>query len=433
MDNEDAILGRGTYAPKHEETMPKPKPRPTLTVGSVTVRAVAGPDPAKRYRWRLEWYPSGKKGAMETKPLAARGEWLTALDAETRALAAVPLLKRPAPILPTEIHTVEDLLNTWLALQELRSDLQRSSYEIRERGCVRLMGPKSDEPAKGAPRLRYFQLAGLDEEDLVQHRDARLKRGEGGETITLDFRFLRQAWRWGQKVGAVGTRTLSTPTAKGGRRYSSYTPSPAEVLLVLGRLRQPWMRAALQLLWGTGARVGEISALTWGDVDQEGGRLTLTGKTGTRTIPITPRARMGLAELAPPPGAPEHPAEQRLFTLKDLGNNTRGAVKKALRPTLEEQERKVRLPPPFSPHGLRRLAVDDLRRAGVQLEVVARITGHSVQTMLRFYRRPTDLEVEAALSRAPLGEVPAGTLLHLVPLALAAGDEPPLPATPTNP
>jgi len=47
-----------------------------------------------------------------------------------------------------------------------------------------------------------------------------------------------------------------------------------------------WQRVALLLLGATGCRIGEIADLCWAQVDLSGARVTVSGKTGERVVPL---------------------------------------------------------------------------------------------------------------------------------------------------
>jgi integrase len=70
---------------------------------------------------------------------------------------------------------------------------------------------------------------------------------------------------------------------------------------------------------------------------------------------------------------------------------------------------------PWSVHGLRRLAVDQLARGGVDVATAAALLGHSPAVMLGHYRRVQAADLEAAVARVQLGEAPAGQVIALRP------------------
>jgi integrase len=61
----------------------------------------------------------------------------------------------------------------------------------------------------------------------------------------------------------------------------------------------------------------------------------------------------------------------------------------------------------LTPHGLRRMVVDRMLRAGVDPATAASLTGHSVVVMLRFYRQVTEADRKAAVAKAALAALAA--------------------------
>jgi integrase len=59
--------------------------------------------------------------------------------------------------------------------------------------------------------------------------------------------------------------------------------------------------------------------------------------------------------------------------------------------------------PEFTPHGLRRMAVDRMARAGVEPSVAASITGHDPNVMLKHYRVVSDDDLRLVAQQADLG------------------------------
>ena len=151
------------------------------------------------------------------------------------------------------------------------------------------------------------------------------------------------------------------------------------------------VRLAIELLAITGARVSEIADLRRCDIEVDGRRVhvRLTGKTGTRRFllpePIAETTRLRA-------GSQETSAFPRLNTPRDQA--LRGRLARACK------RAGVRA---FTPHGLRRMVVDRMLRAGVDPATAASLTGHSVVVMLRFYRQVTEADREAAVAKAALG------------------------------
>lgn len=62
--------------------------------------------------------------------------------------------------------------------------------------------------------------------------------------------------------------------------------------------------------------------------------------------------------------------------------------------------------PAFTAHGLQRRVVNGLLREGVDLKVAAERMGHSPAVMLVHYRRMSQVDKAAGVSKAGLGEAP---------------------------
>ena len=63
--------------------------------------------------------------------------------------------------------------------------------------------------------------------------------------------------------------------------------------------------AAIRLLMLTGCRLNEVLSLRWDDVDRTAGELRIRdGKTGPRSVPLTPTVRQVLAAIPRVPGNP---------------------------------------------------------------------------------------------------------------------------------
>tara|TARA_R100001463_G_scaffold1314_2_gene5786 strand:- start:964 stop:2088 length:1125 start_codon:yes stop_codon:yes gene_type:complete len=365
--------------------MPRKSPK-SFRVGRITVRRMDGTN--RRGRWRAEWYPPGGGGRLKTRSLG----WSSRLMAERAAAALLAegmLDEAPRTTLGGEIRTVQQVLEAYGGSQQARADLAPASRLATIGALTRL-----------AQHIGELPVGAIGRTASATYRDRYLTRtgGTGSSTAALDLTVLRAAVRYLQQCGLqipspVRVNIMVSPT------YSRHTPSPADVAAVLPHLLTPWHRAAVCLLWGTGARIGDLQALSWADVAKDAIIIPQGTKTGRRVVPLTPRARQGLDILR------EHyPGGDIWPTLQRLSNALHHGLKRACR---------LAGVPPFSSHGLRRLAVDSMRRAGVPLEVAAAITGHSATTMMRHYRTVNHLELQQALERTRLGEVPRGELVTL--------------------
>lgn len=212
------------------------------------------------------------------------------------------------------------------------------------------------------------------------------------ETVARELRMLRTAWTWRHERGLVTRPVLPRVRVRMRPVMDRHTPTPAEVAAVLDQLEGwPWL--AVRLLEATGCRLGEIGTLTRADIDEARAVLHVRGKTGQRPVAILPDV---LAELLPA-------MAERGPVLGITPESTRTSLRRYLADACEAAGC-----PRWTAHGLRRLAVDRLYRAGVDVGTAAAHLGHSPAVALEHYRRATAADMAGAVARAGLGRLPDG-------------------------
>jgi integrase len=217
------------------------------------------------------------------------------------------------------------------------------------------------------------------------------------------LKYLHAAWEWARKRGGVPDRDLALPNipdaALKRRINNHHTPDPEEVEAVL-KVMDGWHVLAIRLIWASGCRVGEIVTLRWATVDWRNGEIGVTGKTGYRTVPLAAHAMRWLREARPA----EATADDLVLAIKGI-KHARNCIGHALARACVRADM-----PAFSPHGLRRLAVDTLcRTPGIDVKTAAAILGHSETVMLKYYRKVNAEDKRRAARIAQLGTVPART------------------------
>ena len=389
-----------------------PKKKQTFRVGgeenahgrtspALTVRLMSGTHRAGR--WRVEGYPRGQKGKQRTK---ARSGPCSQREARKQAEALAdddwPNERQPTTTPAEEVNTIKDLCLVYITVIRNRPDLSPRS-KLAYEGSLRRIEAHIGE-------LSIMQTATAGE--LYRDRYLRARKGQGTGTVLQDIRLLRQAVKyfirrdWRLVVpGPVNLRQRRT--------YNHSTPAAADVLAVLNDLHIPWNRAAVCLLWGTGARADDIALLTWADVTESAVTIPEHSKTGRRVIPLTPRAKQGIRILRE-----DAQANGRLTTgptsIWPISPRTGRPVQVRQITTIVARRCERLGVPHWNAHGLRRLAVDTMREAGVPVEVVAAVIGHSRGTMMQHYRgQVSPMAVRAALERVPLGEVPRGEVTEM--------------------
>ncbi len=316
------------------------------------------------------------------------------------------------------------LWSGWASADEIVSQLEALDSEVRRQGCRVIpvsasttvstlldryadayaelpRAPKSRDTLRSS--IRRLQASGLATLGLRRCTSAAVQQWARSaltraahSTVKGDAVTLRAAWRWATGNGL----TVPAPAKPDLGRNTTprpHTPTDGELQNVLAHLRgtaPPWVVLALEIQASTGARIGEVAALTWADVRLLEGRMTLTGKTGRRTTPIrsalvaTLREWRATSSSARPRVLPASP--------KWVATSVGTWLRKACDAVGCE---------PWTAHGLRRRAVDRLARAGVDVGTAAAILGHSPMVMLTHYRQVSDDDQRRGVDAAALGDV----------------------------
>lgn len=378
----------------------KGRPKP-FGIGDVRCRALRGPKDGRWY-WRAEIH--AEKRTVWTG-------WASRAEAQQLVAGMVAEgIQPPAPARADEVHlddvrTVGDLLDVWVAMQEDRQDCSPRTVAVYTGAADRI-----------APIVGHVLLDRMSIRQMVLIRDTMLRAGRAPRTVLLDLQRLQAAWRWGQEMTIAPLHPLPLPSVRLPKE-SKRTPSPAEVAAVLEQVTIPWRHLAIRLMYQTGARIGEVASIKWDDVDFQRGVVTVRGKTGPRPIPLQREMLHELQQLAAVSSRPE--------VLSVTYNTARVGIQRELARACEAAGVQ-----PWSSHGFRRAAVDQLLRAGVDIGTAAALLGHSPQVMLQHYRQATADDLVQAVQRARLGVLPAG---DVVEFRAAVGDRKPHNSNRTTP
>jgi len=326
----------------------------------------------------------------ERKRLTRSLGWMTTGEADDALMAAVQAIEDVDEQEPTR-DTVADLLGAWLA--KVDAGPLRPATKGHYRQCVTRLKAELGE----------ILVARLGYEDLERYVNGKIvSKGESPRTVIQDLRICRAAWNWARKAGYVPDRRMDLPTVKvtaGDYRVNHRTPSDAEVAATVDAMTTRWKRDAVRLTWATGSRIGAVLGLTWEQVDIDTSSFTLRTKTGIKMLPLGGPA---VAVLRERHEAQDRPGEGRVFP--EVGDVETGIS--SLRNGILSGCKAAGVKP-WTPHALRRLAVDTMARAGIDVATAASITGHSPEVMLRHYRTVSEADQRRALAKAGLGEVPA--------------------------
>ena len=152
-------------------------------------------------------------------------------------------------------------------------------------------------------------------------------------------------------------------------------------------------RAALEFLYATGLRVGELVALDLDDVDLSGGLVRAFGKGNKeRVVPFGGQAKVTLARWLSASEALRRPGRDA----EALFLNLRGTrlTDRSVRRILDRRLREAAIAAHMSPHALRHTFATHMLGAGADLRAIQELLGHaSLSTTQRY----THVAVEALM------------------------------------
>jgi len=162
--------------------------------------------------------------------------------------------------------------------------------------------------------------------------------------------------------------------------------SKNEVRQMIGIMDNPKHRCMLQLLYGTGMRVGELVRLRMGDVDFERGLIIVKyGKGAKDRLVMLPAAVH--ATLV---------NQRRLKTLNDfLFTNGRGGrlTEKTIQKVVQQAARKACVEKVVTPHTLRHSFATHLLEQGTDIRYVQELLGHSSVKTTQIYTHVTSTHI----------------------------------------
>lgn len=283
--------------------------------------------------------------------------------------------------------------------------------------------------AEAQRRIGADQPVGeIDRQALKDYAQALFDAGRLSEaSIKRRLACLRALFRWLEDEGAVELspfhrlrlnlrlprrlpRGLSAAEmrrllATAGRDLGLHQPgrySAAELRRQVGPTRMPAFTqlVAVELLFATGMRVGELCALDRRDVDLDAGTLYLRGKGDRERAVFLPDAelRQLLASyLALAPTLTHADPDSRAVLLTPRG---RPATPQHIRSLLRTLGERAGLSRRLTPHMLRHTAATHLLEAGVDLRYVQRLLGHQSVATTQMYTAVTHASLKAVVSEA---------------------------------
>ncbi len=216
------------------------------------------------------------------------------------------------------------------------------------------------------------------------------RRGVGPSTVSRRLSSLRSFFRFLRREGyKVGDPAERTPSPKARRPLPTFLPVDDAVrLMELPDARTPEGardRLMLEILYGSGLRVGELSGLDDADVDTRERLIRVRGKgKKERIVPMTKEAAQAVkayCRIRPGASRAARAAGSPLLRNQRGGRLTPARVRAILR----GYEAKGGFGYHFTPHALRHSAATHLLEMGADLRSIQEILGHaSLSTTQRY-------------------------------------------------
>lgn len=229
---------------------------------------------------------------------------------------------------------------------------------------------------------------------------ADLRRGLNGPPLAASsagraLTVARGLHRFAVREGAVGVDVAAEVSPPSTARHLPDTLSVTEVTTLLdavpaGEFATPVDlrdRALLELLYGTGARVSEITGLLVDDLTDCGGILTVTGKGDKqRLVPVGTKALEAVDDYL----VRARPVFARGRSHALLLNTRGGALsRQSAWAVLKNATARAGLDKEISPHTLRHSYATHLLEGGADVRVVQELLGHSSVTTTQIYTHVT--------------------------------------------
>lgn len=156
----------------------------------------------------------------------------------------------------------------------------------------------------------------------------------------------------------------------------------------------PRDRALFELLYSTGVRVSELTALNWGDYSIEEQSIRVLGKGDTeRIVPVGPPAARALeAYRREIPDGPEDP----MFL------NSRGErlTSRGVRYLVNKYQKTCSVSKPLSPHVFRHSCATHMLNRGANLKTVQALLGHTSLSTTQVYTHVSTDQLQKVYDRA---------------------------------
>jgi len=310
--------------------------------------------------------------------------------------------------LPDSKRTVADLIRAWLETCE--PTLKPRTLDDYRQTCERHV-----LPALGKVPLCKLTPSHVQRLINTLHRASKARTSQ--KAYVCLHRACRLGVMWGWLVENPCDRVVRpryAPARKGMWTHD-------QLRTFLEGARDHWLYPLFVLAVATGARLGELLALSWDEVDLEVGTVTIRRslhRIAGRWVVSEPKTRAGVRTIALPQEAQQALRRQKRMQaqlrlkagpawegtgLVFTGERGQPLCQSTVQHALRRECQRLNLPP-MTPHGLRHLHASLLLEAGLPVPQVAQRLGHATpQVTMSVYAHAlnrSDREAAEVLQRA---------------------------------
>lgn len=220
-------------------------------------------------------------------------------------------------------------------------------------------------------KLVEYAIGSINGRMIAEYRDKRLE-AVSGSTVHRELALLSHLFNvavrdWGIAIHTNPVSQVRKPTPNKARDRVLNDTQRQALIAACAQCQSPWIKRVVVFALETAARRGEILALTWRDVDLERKVAKVSGKTGSRTIPLSPACVSMLRSL--PRSLEGHVFPVTIETLKQA------YARAVARAGIQD----------FTFHDLRHDALTRLARLGLNILELRSVSGHTTANMLQRY------------------------------------------------
>lgn len=242
-----------------------------------------------------------------------------------------------------------------------------------------------------ATSVRKWLNSQIEDDEDADEEDVRRSKDSANRNLATLKAALNRALQQRLVATDAGWATVQKFPKVGARRKDAFLSMEQRKALLAACPEDLALFVKAALL--TGARPGELATLNAGDFDKRLGALTLTGKTGRRTVAISSAAVAFFIEA----GKNKLPAAPMLAT--SYGQRwDKDAWKKIFKAAVES----AKLPGAVVMYSLRHTAISEMILAGMDSFIVAKLAGTSVAMIEANYGHLRHDVVTAKLDRVAM-------------------------------